>query len=1157
KAEKKLEDATKELEEKEDDLTDQQKDKSDEMAKYTKLMNQAVATLAAYESNLQSLKAYKTTLKTEMKAYKDNKVLENYSKINSSFQTAKDALKEGSDGYNALYAMVEAKVKVAVLQAAYDQTGQTVKITEDNYSDYLNLLPAEAQATIKATVAAQTETAVKAQVETLMENIPDDVKDAIDNPKKLKVLQDLLKQQGQKDAAKQLTVKNLEQLYNIVEVRIPQIESELSNLKMQILTAKGARDAVKTQISKATDNYEQVESGKITAAVAFGSGSAQLSSAKTTLESSKKEIKVAKKSYEQSRKEALKNANLDKLLTIETLSQLMQAENFSMPAGYINDDKTQYLLKIDEKDESDEDIAETMLTHIDKVGDIRLKDVAEITVIDNSDEIYAKVNDENAIVLSVYKSSSAGTATVANKVTEKFEKLKKSDSKLHITSLMNQGDYIGFIIDSVLSNLLWGALFAIVVLFFFLKDIKPTIVVAFSIPLSVLFAILAMYATNITMNMISLSGLALGIGMLVDNSIVVIENIYRLRNKGISAARAAVMGANQVAGAIFASTLTTICVFLPIVFTDGLTKQLILDMSLTISYSLLASLLVALTVVPCMGATLLKNTKEKKHRFFDALINGYEKVLRLCLKFKIVPILIAVGLLAFCVVKAVNTGIVVFPEMGSNQMSVSVETNPELENKEAFEMLDDISDEIKEIKGVETVGATQNSSLGLAGMGGDSANAYSIMILLDEKYASKNKEIAKDIEKILETKDLDDYEVSESNMDMSAMMGSGLSVNVYGEDEEELLKISDDLMKMISKVNGFEEISNGQEDADQQVILDINKDKAMKKNLTVAQIFMALTDALKTDGDATSVTVDGDKLNVSIKDERDELTLDNLLDYKLEYTKTKKDGTQKTKKIKLKELATYTIEDSVASISHDNGSKLMTVSAMPKEGYNTTLLTRKFKEKLEKYDAPDGYDIEIAGEEESVNEMLKNMGLMLLVAVILIYLIMVAQFANFFSPLIIMFTIPLAFTGGFLALFFTGSEISILSLMGFLILSGVVVNNGIVFVDYVNKLRLEGVSKIEALVETGKTRMRPILMTALTTILGMSVMAVSRKQGSEMGQGMAVVTIGGLLYATLMTLFIVPVLYDIFYRKETLKKVDLGDESTLNAEEGEEENIEK
>ncbi|MCR5625114.1 MAG: efflux RND transporter permease subunit, partial [Lachnospiraceae bacterium] len=708
---------------------------------------------------------------------------------------------------------------------------------------------------------------------------PDDVKDAIDNPKKLKALQDLLKQQGQKDAAKQLTVKNLEQLYNIAEVRIPQIESELSNLKMQIITAKGARDAVKSQISKATDNYEQVESGKLTAAVAFGSGSAQLSSAKTTLESSKKDIKEAKKSYEQSRKEALKNANLDQLLTIETLSQLMQAENFSMPAGYINDDKTQYLLKIDEKDESDKDVADTLLTHIDKVGDIRLKDVAEITVIDNSDEIYARVNDENAIVLSVYKSSSAGTATVANKVTEKFEKLKKSDSKLHIVSLMNQGDYIGFIIDSVLSNLLWGALFAIVVLFFFLKDIKPTIVVAFSIPLSVLFAILAMYATNITMNMISLSGLALGIGMLVDNSIVVIENIYRLRNKGISAARAAVMGANQVAGAIFASTLTTICVFLPIVFTDGLTKQLILDMSLTISYSLLASLLVALTVVPCMGATLLKNTKEKKHRFFDALINGYDKVLRLCLKYKFVPILIAVGLLAFCVVKAVNTGIVIFPEMGSNQMSVSLETNPELENKEAFAMLDDISDEIKKIKGVETVGATQNSSLGVAGMGGDSPNAYSIMILLDEEYASKNKEIAKDIEKILETRDLDDYEVSESNMDMSAMMGSGLSVNVFGENEEELLKISDDLMKMISKINGFEEISNGQENADKQVVLDINKDKAMKKNLTVAQIFMSLTEALKTDGDATSVTVDGDKLNVNIKDERDELTLDNLLDY--------------------------------------------------------------------------------------------------------------------------------------------------------------------------------------------------------------------------------------------------------------------------------------
>ena len=225
------------------------------------------------------------------------------------------------------------------------------------------------------------------------------------------------------------------------------------------------------------------------------------------------------------------------------------------------------------------------------------------------------------------------------------------------------------------------------------------------------------------------------------------------------------------------------------------------------------------------------------------------------------------------------------------------------------------------------------------------------------------------------------------------------------------------------------------------------------------------------------------------------------------------------------------------------------MNADTKEGYNTTLLSRKLEDKIKEYDVPKGYKIELAGEVESVNTMVHDMLLMILVAIILVYLIMVAQFANFLSPFIVMFTIPLAFTGGFLALLISGHEISIVAMMGFLVLSGIVVNNGIVFIDYANKLRRSGMEKRQALVETGKTRMRPILMTSLTTILAMSVMAVSSGQGAEMGKDMAIVTIGGLLYATLMTLFIVPVMYDIVYRKKELKVVDLGDESTLDIDE--------
>ena len=284
-------------------------------------------------------------------------------------------------------------------------------------------------------------------------------------------------------------------------------------------------------------------------------------------------------------------------------------------------------------------------------------------------------------------------------------------------------------------------------------------------------------------------------------------------------------------------------------------------------------------------------------------------------------------------------------------------------------------------------------------------------------------------------------------------------------------------------------------------------------------------------------------------DETHTVDRDNLMDYEFEVTVTNDDGEQETEIHTLDEFADIEEGKSVASIGCENQTRYLTVSATTMEGYNTTLLARDVQDKLDQYQAPDGITIEIGGESEQVMEAVKDMLLMILLAIILIYLVMVAQFQNLVSPFIVLLTIPLAFTGGFIALFITGSEISIICLMGFLVLAGVIVNNGIVFVDYVNQLRIGGMDKKEALVETGKTRMRPILMTAMTTILAMSTMAFSNDMGSEMGKGMAVVVIGGLIYGTFMTLFIVPVLYDIIYRKKDMRKVDIGDEESLKDDE--------
>lgn len=1150
KAKKKLDDAQKKLEEgkeklasQKDNLASQQNEKSSELAKFSKMMDQAIASKQAQSSELTSLKANQSALKMEKKAYNE-KVVPSYQSMNKGFTTVRASFNEGGAAYKQIYDTIYNQILVAAVQTQLDAAGLDAKVTTSNVNTYLSKLGDAASSAIKKAAQEQAVTQTKKQVRTQLATLPKNVKDAIDNPSKLSAYKKILESQGQSAAAKQMTKKNLKSLYDIVEVRIPQIDTALANLKTEITVAKKVLEQVEKAIKTAEDKYEEVEQGKITAAAAFGSANAQISNAESTLKASEKELESGKDSFKKSRKEALKNANLDQLLTTEKLSQILTAENFSMPAGYISDDGTQYLIKVGDEYDSIDAMKDTVLCKIDDVGDIRLSDVANVTVVDDSQESYGRVNGNDAVLLSISKSSTAGTSDVSKGCNEKLKELEKEYKGLRFTNLMDQGDYIELIINSVLSNLLWGAGLAILVLLLFLRDVKPTVIVAFSIPLSVLFAMVLMYFTNITLNIISLSGLALGVGMLVDNSIVVIENIYRLRNKGVSAARAAVMGANQVAGAIFSSTLTTVCVFLPIVFTDGITRSIMQDMCLTIAYSLGASLIVALTLVPCMGSTLLKNSKDKKHRWFDAVVVAYEKVLRFCLRFKAVPIGIAVVLLVFSIWQVSRMGIVFIPDMGSEQMSASLTMDLEATQEEDYALADKISKQMQEIKGVHTVGVMKgNAGVSLGGSNAD--KNYSFMLLLDEDYASDNKKIASKIEKIFEDNKCEEYSVSDSNMDMSSMMGSGLQVNIYGKDTDKIVKISEDVMKMVKEIKGFDEVTNGQEAGDKEVSVTVNKDKAMRLGLTVAQVYSELAGKLTTEKDSTTLSVGEDDYQVKIVDERDELNTDNLPDYEFETTTTNDKGETKKETHKLKEFATINEGNGVASLQRENLVNYIQVSAETQDGYNTTLLSRDLQKKIDKYDLPGGYEISIQGETETNMEMVENMLLMISLAIVLIYLVMVAQFQGLLSPFIVLLTIPLAFTGGLIALLITGEQLSVMALMGFLVLSGVVVNNGIVFVDYANKLRLTGIEKHDALVETGQTRMRPILMTALTTILAMSTLAFSQDTSAGMSRGMAIVTIGGLAYATLMTLFIVPVFYDIFYRRE-LKKVDLGDEESLN-----------
>lgn len=1146
-----------ELEEKENDLATKKEDTSTQLADATLQLNQAVATKAAYESQLVSLQASKTALEGEMQIYTDKGIENSYNSMNGMFSQMQSAVSTIQQQIGSMAATPQIPDTSQISDTPQEETDNVNNLAENEANEV-------SETSSESNVVANTQIPEQyAQVMALdTAKMPVDIKDAIDHPEKLEYFKTALQtlqsvpgsniDAGIAATAAALNAESLKQVYDIVNTRIPQIKTELANLDIEIMAAQKVVEQVTSKMGTIDDSYKEAESGKISAAAGFGSGEAQLAAAKTALDDAQTKLDEAMENYEDSVDAALKNANLDQLLTLDSLSGIITAQNFSMPAGYIDDENdNQWLLKVGENYTSLEDLKNMVLCNIDDIGDVKLGDVSDLTIIDNSGDAYAKVNGNQGVLLSIFKGSTSGTSDVSKACNEAISDLEEKYPGLDITPLVDQGDYIKMIIESIVSSMVLGALLAITILAIFLRDIRPTLVVAFSIPFSVLFAIVIMYFTHISINMMSLAGLSLAVGMLVDNSIVVIENIYRLRHRGLESARAAVQGGKQVAGAIIASTLTTVCVFLPMVFTTGLVRQLMLPFALTISFTLIASLIVALTVVPTMGSVLLSKKVPKTQGIFTKLQDGYEKVLRFCLRFKIVPLGIAVGLLAFCIVSVMRMGITLIPDMGSDQISITV-TMPEDYNKEeSYQSADEVMDKVLKVDGVAFVGAMDgNSSSGLVGggaMGGNSADQYQTFTFyaLPDEDITKTKEVNAICDAIKEqTKDMDcEITVSNSMMgEMDEMLGSGLEIDIYGNDLTTLTEISEDLEDMLAGVDGFENISNGQEDADEAIHLLIDKDEAMRLGITVAQIYSDISDRLTTDKSSVTLEVDDYDMDVKIVDETDNLTKENLLDMEFETEGKDDEGNTVTETHKLSDVARLDYGSGIASINRSNSERKMSVTADTKSGYNTTLLSRKVEDLLEDYEVSEGYSIEFGGETSNVTDMITQMAKLMLLAFVLIYLVMVAQFQSLLSPFIVIFTVPLAFTGGLLGLMISGKQISLMSLIGFLVLMGTVVNNGIVFVDYTNQLRIGGMTKREALVATGKTRMRPILMTALTTILAMLAMIFNQSTGGEMGQDMAIVVTGGLIYATFMTLFIIPVMYDILYRKQP-KVVDVGDDS--------------
>ena len=938
------------------------------------------------------------------------------------------------------------------------------------------------------------------------------------------------------------TLKELTDKIAVINSGIAQLDSAISGLDDKSVSV----DSALATISKQQSNADFKMSSALSTLTAK---QGEVQSAVTQLDSAKKEVQGSIDTLKEQKDKAKDKADMNNTVTLENVSNILTAQNFSMPAGYVTDDENnKYMVRVGDKVDNEKELKSLVLfdTKIDGIGVVTLDDVADVFLKDNSDEIYAKINGNPGIVLSFSKQSDIATSAVCDNINTTLKELSEENEGLNFTNLYSQGDYIAIVINSVLQNLLLGALLAIIILFLFLRDIKPTVIVACSIPISVVFAIVLMYFSGVTLNMISLSGLAIGVGMLVDNSVVVIENIYRLRGLGYSAIQASLNGAKQVAGAIASSTLTTICVFLPIVFVEGITRQLFVDMALTIAYSLLASLIVALTLVPAMGQRMLRKIKPQKNTENSRIIKDYEKSLRFVLRHKVCSILVVVAVLGASIFGALAKGFSFMPNMSSTEVQVSAKLDDNATLEETIDTAEQINKVLNGYDEFETVGVITGSSTSLMGLsGGSSSDTGSVTAygVLKNEYTKKSEEICNRLSTDLE-KVKGEIRVSggSSTSSMSTLLGNGgIEITLYGDDIETLKKTAEDMAKQLETVEGIDETDSGVGATSPEIKVSVNKAKAAEKGLTVAQVYQQVASAVASEKTSTALTNgNGSDLDVVIvKDESKKVSPDAIGSIDITY----KDSEENEKTTSLSSIADISKSETIDVITRQDQKRFLSITGTLKDGYTLTDVSNKAEKLFDDYKFPEGCSIEFAGSNKATMDAMSQLVLMLLLGVVLIYLIMVAQFQSLKSPFIIMFTIPLAFTGGFLGLLITGFDVSVVSLIGFIMLCGIIVNNGIVLVDYINRLRRDGKERVEAIVEAGKTRMRPILITALTTILGLSVMALGIGTGAEMMQPLAIVCIGGLIYATFMTLYIIPVIYDAFNKKE-LRKVE---ESELEA----------
>lgn len=804
------------------------------------------------------------------------------------------------------------------------------------------------------------------------------------------------------------------------------------------------------------------------------------------------------------------------------ISGILQSENLNLSGGTVIKGSNELTVRTVGEFKDIEEIRNLNIP-LPKGGTVRLSDIADVDFVNKDQSTVTKLNGQDVVQISVMKQSDGNTVSVAKDVVKELEKIQKEYPDLKIETVFNQADYINQSIDNLKSTAITGAILAVVILLIFLRSFKTTLVIALSIPISIITTFVLLYFAGITLNMMTIGGLALGVGMLVDNSIVVLENIYRHRSLGMDRITASVEGTNEVSMAVTASTLTTVAVFIPIVFTGGLAATIFKDFALTIVMALMSSLLVALTLVPMMSSKLVsvrnlesEEEQEKKH---GKIVTTYKRVLSWSLRHRVTTVLAAIGIFAASIAMVASVGAEFFPATDEGQISINVSLPDGAEVSQVDDTLKEVNELIKEIPEVKTV-FTSAGSGGVMSLSSNS-NSGSIMVMLtdlDDRDRSV-KEVSDEIRTLL--KDVPGAEISvteTSTMSMN-MSGGAISISIKGDDLDTLKSIGEDFKDIIENVDGTREVESSYEDGIPQVQIIADRGIASQYGLTTAQIGSQVGSTL-AGSTVTKFKVDGDELDVVLKG-------DNMYGQSMSLLEMLPITTPSGGTIPLSEVSDVQTAKGPVRITRENQTRTLTVTGGV-AGRDVQSVSNDITKALADYEMPNGYSYTFGGETEQIQETFADLFMVMIVAVVLVYMIIAAQFESLIQPLSIMFSVPLALSGGFIGLFVTGLPLNVIGLIGLIILVGIVVNNAIVLIDYVNNRRRNGEDRTSAIMKAGPIRIRPIMMTALTTILGLVPMALGIGEGAELTQSMGVVVIGGLSLSTVLTLVLVPVMYTIF-----------------------------